>query len=78
MRALEMGDVLRSGRLRPRDPSDPESFKTRKGRVGGHRDYVGPAELAWMEAEIQTKLDPSYGYGGRAPRPADVAEGVAR
>lgn len=63
MRAMESGDVLKSGRLRPRDPKDAESFKTRKAKVGGFVDYMNPAEIAWMEAKIQSTLDPLYGYG---------------
>ncbi len=63
MRAMEAGDKLGSGRLRARDPGDAESFKTRKGKVGGYVDYLGPAEIAWMERRIRATLDPSYGYG---------------
>jgi hypothetical protein len=63
MRAMESGDVLKTGRLRPRDPGDAESFKTRKGKVGGYVDYLTPDEIAWMEQRIRATLDPSYGYG---------------
>ena len=62
MRAMENADALKSGRLRARDPKDAESFKTRKGKVGGYVDYLTPAEIEWMERKLQT-LDPSYGYG---------------
>lgn len=63
MRAMEAGDVLQSGRLRARDPSDAESFKTRKAKVGGYVDYLSPEEIGWMERKIRETLDPSYGYG---------------
>ena len=68
MRKMEAGDVLKSGRLRARDPKDAESFKTRKGKVGGFVDYLSPEEIAWMERKIRETLDPSYGYGGPAAR----------
>src|SRR5262245_52295649 len=35
MREMESTGSLGSGRLRPRDPNDPESFKTRRGKAGG-------------------------------------------
>jgi hypothetical protein len=75
MRSMEVGDVLQSGRLRARDPGDPESYKTRKGKVGGYRDYLQPAEVEWMERRIREQLDPWYGYDSAAPsaRPAPAA-----
>lgn len=77
MRAMEAGDALESGRLRARDKQDVESFKTRKGKVGGYVDYMSPAEIEWMEGKIRSTLDPCYGYGeslagcatARAPAP---------
>jgi len=62
MRAMEQGDVLKTGRLRARDPADPESFKTRKGKVGGYVEYLSPDEIAWMENKIRNTLDPFYRY----------------
>ncbi len=63
MRKMEASEVLQSGRLRARDKQDEESFKTRKGKVGGYVDYMTPAEIEWMERKIRETLDPSYGYG---------------
>src|SRR5262245_59524710 len=63
MRAMETADALGTGRLRARDPEDPESFKTRKGKVGGYTDYLSAEEIAWMERKIRATLDPLYGYG---------------
>jgi hypothetical protein len=74
MRAMEKGDVLKTGRLRARDPGDAESFKTRKGKVGGYVDYLGPDEIVWMERKIRETLDPSFGY---SEPPARGAEGAA-
>ena len=70
MRSMEVGDVLQSGRLRPRDPSDPESYKTRKGKVGGYRDYLAPSEVEWMERRMREELDPWYGYERAQDEPA--------
>jgi len=66
MRELESSDALGSGRLRARDPSDVESYKTRRGKVGGYVDYLTLPEIAWMEQRIRAELDPLFGYGAPA------------
>jgi hypothetical protein len=81
MRSLEQGDVLKTGRLRARDPKDAESFKTRKGKVGGYVDYLGPEDIAWMERRIREALDPLFGYAEPAaarPRPAGEPASATR
>lgn len=77
MRAMEVNDALKSGRLRARDPSDAESFKTRKGRVGGYAEYLGAEEIAWMERKIREQLDPFFGYREPAVLPAEPAAAAA-
>lgn len=54
----EHGDM----RLRPGDPARPGSFKVRRGQVGGYRDELDPASIAWLDAAV-ARLDPAYGYG---------------
>lgn len=63
MRRMEVADRFGSRRLRPADPDDPESYKTRRGRVGGHVEYLQPAEITDLTAKMQRTLDPFYGYG---------------
>jgi hypothetical protein len=77
MRAMESGDVLKSGRLRARDKNDAESFKTRKGKVGGYVDYLSPEEITWMERRIKETLDPLFGYGD-PPRPRETQPAISR
>jgi len=62
MRAMESQDKLGSGRLRPRDAGDRESYKTRRGKVGGYTDYLDRDDVAWLEETIARDLDPSFGY----------------
>ncbi|MBV9657891.1 MAG: sulfotransferase domain-containing protein [Verrucomicrobia bacterium] len=50
--------------LRPADAADANSFKTRRGKVGGYVDYLNAEDIAFLHAEV-AKLDPRYGYGGR-------------
>ncbi len=76
MRAMETGDALGTGRLRPRDPGDAESFKTRRGKVGGYVDYLSPEEIGWVERKIRETLDPLYGYAEPAARRAAVDGGA--
>ena len=47
--------------LRPGDVADPESFKVRRGKVGGYRDYLGPADVDYLNARL-APLDPRFGY----------------
>ena len=62
MRKMESSGAIESGRLRPRDPQDPESFKTRRGKVGGFVDYLTPDEIEQVERRIRAGLDASFGY----------------
>lgn len=62
MRKMELGGEVSSGRLNPRDPSDKESFKTRKGIVGGYVEYLEPAQIESLERRITERLDPFFGY----------------
>lgn len=72
MRKMESSGEAGSGRLRPRDPKDPESFKTRRGKVGGFVDYLTPEEIEDVERRIGARLDASFGY---ARPPATDASG---
>lgn len=65
----------RSNRLTPGDRQNPQSFKVRRGKVGGYADYLEPAELAEMEALIAAELLPGFGY--EAPDQAWAARGVS-
>jgi hypothetical protein len=52
MRVLEASGELamRYGAiLKPRDPDDPESFKVRRGKVGGFTDYLSEADIAYCD-----------------------------
>mgnify|MGYP000876414858 CR=1 FL=1 len=41
---------------------DPESLKTRKGKVGGYVAYMSPEQAAWTTRRLEAELDPWYGY----------------
>ncbi len=62
MRRMEESGVLDSFRLRPGDRYDPESFKARRGKVGGYVDYLSPSDIAYLNHKIKTQLSPFFGY----------------
>lgn len=45
MRRMEHDGVLDTAALRPGDKSDPDSYKTRRGKVGGYVDYMTPETI---------------------------------
>jgi Sulfotransferase domain len=61
MQKLEAAGVFDSNILLPGDVRDPESFKVRRGKVGGHREYLSPQDQAYA-ADALLKLDPRLGY----------------
>lgn len=60
MRQLEARNAMGSSALSARDMSDTESYKTRKGKVGGYRDYLDGQSLHHVENVIASRLDPFF------------------
>ena len=48
--------------LRPANAADPDSYKVRRGKVGGYKDYLGEADIRYLDRVLE-RLDPRYGYG---------------
>lgn len=69
MRQLEEAGRYDASLLRPGVAGDVRSYKTRKGHIGGYRDELGPADIAYIEDYVERHLDPVFGYGGRRPGP---------
>jgi hypothetical protein len=66
LKELERKNFFKNSRLTPGDPSDPDSFKVRRGVVGGYRDYFDEGEIAEMEGLVEERLSPIYGYRASA------------
>lgn len=64
LREKEQSGYFDNRSLTLRNASDPETLKVRRGKVGGYRDDLTEEQSAWVEAQIETKLSPIYGYGG--------------
>ena len=65
MKKLESAGAFASKILRAGDAQDPESFKVRRGKIGGFEDYLSPNDQEYAAAAL-TKLDSRFDYGGRA------------
>jgi hypothetical protein len=67
LRKIELADAFDHERMRARDRSNPESYKVRRGKIGGYRDYFGAEEIAYLDSRIAERLDPSFEVyrGGR-------------
>ncbi len=53
---------LSGSRLTPRDRKNPDSYKVRRAKVGGYRDYFDDAELERIDAYVREHLTPAFGY----------------
>jgi hypothetical protein len=61
MQKLEAAGVFDSKILHPGDVRDPESFKVRRGKVGGYREYLSPEDQEFAGCALR-KLDCRFGY----------------
>lgn len=61
MKKMEAAGAFASKILQATDAADPESFKVRRGKVGGFTDYLLGNDLAYAN-EAMAKLDPRFGY----------------
>ena len=53
----------RSGsRVQAKDVNDPNTFKVRKAKVGGYRDYFDDDQVAEFTAMVDSGLLPAFGY----------------
>jgi len=63
LRKLETSGFFKRGGMTLRDPNDENSFKVRRGKVGGYRDYFTPEQAAELEGLVAQRLSPVFGYG---------------
>jgi hypothetical protein len=76
MRRLEEKSAfwLSGGRMTARDKSNTSSFKTRRGKVGGWRDYFSEDEAREITRTVDSRLLPGFGYtSAEQPPPATTA-----
>ncbi len=61
MQKLESAGAFDSKILRAGDAADPESFKVRRGQVGGFAEYLSVEDQKYAAAAL-AELDPRFGY----------------
>src|SRR6266404_7581834 len=61
MQKLEAAGAFDSKILRPGDVRDPESFKVRRGKIGGYREYLSCEDQKYA-ADALAELDVRFGY----------------
>jgi hypothetical protein len=61
MQKLEAARAFDSNILHPGDVRDPESFKVRRGKVGGYREYLSAGDQQFA-GDAMTELDRRFGY----------------
>jgi hypothetical protein len=66
MRKLEERNVfwLAGGRMKPGKKGDPDSYKVRRAKVGGYKDYFDDAQVKAIDDLVRVELSPTYGYDG--------------
>jgi len=74
MRKLEEKNVfwLAGGRMKPGKKGDPNTYKVRRAKVDGYRDYFDDAERAEIDRLVSHDLSVTYGYEA-PPEPDRVA-----
>ncbi|MFN2329444.1 MAG: sulfotransferase domain-containing protein [Chromatocurvus sp.] len=67
MKKMEGADTFRfAGRMRARDRDNPDSYKVRRAKVGGYRDYFDDEQVAAIDRQLVDTLDTLYGYAGES------------
>jgi len=76
MRKMESQNYFwRSGsRVQARDTSNPDSYKVRKAKVGGYRDYFDDEQIAAIDAIVNENLLPVFGYTDAETGPDSVTD----
>jgi len=64
MKKMEKEGFFKGGgsRVKAADNENPHSFKVRKAKVGGYRDYFTDEQCAQLDRMVED-VDPIYGYG---------------
>jgi hypothetical protein len=62
MKKMESARQFKNKILSAGNVEDPDSYKTRRGIVGGFKDYLGPEDIRYMNDAL-TRLDHRFGYG---------------
>jgi len=62
MKQMESTLQFKNKILSAANVDDPDSYKVRRGIVGGYRDYVAPDDIRYLDHAV-SRLDERFGYG---------------
>ena len=62
MRQLEETEAFASEKLRPGRHGDHDTYKTRRGTVGGHRDELTVEQIARLDEMLAASAASRFGY----------------
>jgi hypothetical protein len=62
LKEKERVNYFQNSRLKARNSGNPNSYKVRRGKVGGFRDYFMGEEITWIEQLVDAELNPIFGY----------------
>jgi len=65
LRSLESQGHFKQGGLTLRDTGDLNSYKVRRGKVGGYVEDFSPEQVAELDELVVKNLSPFFGYGAR-------------
>jgi len=65
LREMEARRAFKSAgkRMAPGDKADPDSYKVRRAKVGGYRDYFDDDQVRQIDSYVAGNLVPMFGYG---------------
>ena len=58
----EADGFFKSNKLKPSNPDDVDSYKVRRGKIGGYRDYFNEDQNARIDRLVSDRLNQVYGY----------------
>lgn len=58
LKRKERDNYFHNSRLQARNVEDPDSYKVRRGKVGGYRDYFSEAEIERIDQFVAERLAP--------------------
>lgn len=61
MKQLERQNFFNTDALKPQNIDDNESYKVRRGKIGGYKDYLSSLDVRYVNSEMQW-LDNAFGY----------------
>lgn len=62
LKKMERTNAFDNIRLRPSNLENPDSFKVRRGKKNGYRDYFSDEIIEQLEEKVRNNLAPRYGY----------------